>query len=95
MMRVFGDVPYVSGHALFLTYAIMSRGSRVVRVTATLVMIEVIYLKLFVWHDFITLPVLLRAGERQVAFDASLDTGASGSRQMLYVAGYDEEIPQP
>lgn len=54
MMRVIGNVPYVSGHALFLTYAILRPGSLVTRITAALVMIEVLYLKLLVWHDFVT-----------------------------------------
>jgi hypothetical protein len=54
MMRVVGDVPYVSGHALFLTYAIARPGSVLARVTATLVMIQVVYLKFFVWHDLAT-----------------------------------------
>ncbi|MDQ2856729.1 MAG: hypothetical protein M3R68_10400 [Acidobacteriota bacterium] len=54
MMRVIGDVPYVSGHALFLTYAVFRPGSPVTRITAAGVMVEVIYLKFFVWHDFIT-----------------------------------------
>lgn len=51
MMRVIGKVPYVSGHTLFLTYAILGPASRVTRITASLVMLEVIYLKYFVWHD--------------------------------------------
>lgn len=54
MWRVFGNVPYVSGHALFLTYALLSSRSRVAQVTAGLVMIEVAYLKYFVWHDWVT-----------------------------------------
>ncbi|HKB66665.1 MAG TPA: hypothetical protein VKC61_12490 [Pyrinomonadaceae bacterium] len=54
MMRVIGDVPYISGHTLFLSYAIVSPASRVTRITASLVMLEVIYLKYFVWHDPIT-----------------------------------------
>jgi hypothetical protein len=54
MMRVIGNVPYVSGHTLFLTYAILGPASRVTRITASLVMLEVIYLKYFVWHDLIT-----------------------------------------
>jgi hypothetical protein len=51
MMRVIGNVPYISGHTLFLSYAILSPVSRVTRITASLVMLEVIYLKYFVWHD--------------------------------------------
>jgi len=54
MMRVIGHVPYISGHTLFLSYAIVSPASRVTRITASLVMLEVIYLKYFVWHDPIT-----------------------------------------
>jgi hypothetical protein len=54
MMRVIGDVPFISGHTLFLTYAILRRGSLVCRLTATIVLLETIYLKYFVWHDFIT-----------------------------------------
>jgi hypothetical protein len=54
MMRVIGDVPFVSGHALFLSYALLRPGSVVTRATAGLVLVEVIYLKLFVWHDRIT-----------------------------------------
>ena len=54
MMRVIGNVPYISGHTLFLTYAILGPASRVTRITASLVMLEVIYLKYFVWHDPVT-----------------------------------------
>ena len=54
MMRVIGNVPFVSGHALFLAYAVLRPGSLVTRITAGLVMLEVIYLKFFVWHDLIT-----------------------------------------
>lgn len=57
MMRVIGNVPFVSGHTLFLTYAIVGPASRVTRITASLVMVEVIYLKYFVWHDPITSTV--------------------------------------
>lgn len=54
MWRVIGDVPYVSGHALFLTYAVLSSRSRVARLTAAVVMAEVIYLKFLFWHDWLT-----------------------------------------
>ena len=54
MMRVVSTLPYVSGHALFLTYAALRPGSMVTRVTATIVMLEVAYLKFFVWHDLVT-----------------------------------------
>jgi len=54
MMRVIGDVPFVSGHALFLSYAITRPSQWLTKLTATLVMLQVIYLKVFVWHDLIT-----------------------------------------
>lgn len=54
MMRVIGNVPYVSAHSFFLIYAILGPSSLDTRITASLVMIEVIYLKYFVWHDFVT-----------------------------------------
>ncbi|HKP36135.1 MAG TPA: hypothetical protein VJT71_04700 [Pyrinomonadaceae bacterium] len=54
ILRMLGHVPFVSGHTLFLSYAIAAPGSRLTRITAVLVMMQVIYLKLFVWHDFIT-----------------------------------------
>ena len=51
IMRMMGDVPFVSGHALFLTYAIARPGTRLTQITSAIVMIQVIYLKIFVWHD--------------------------------------------
>jgi hypothetical protein len=54
ILRARGFVPFVSGHALFLTYAIIRPGSLVTRITAAMVMLEVIYLKIFLWHDLIT-----------------------------------------
>ena len=46
--------PLVSGHTLFLTYTIVGPVSRVTRITASIVMLEVIYLKYVVWHDSIS-----------------------------------------
>jgi hypothetical protein len=52
--RVIGNVPFISGHALFLAYALLSTRSRVAQITAAIVMIQVIYLKYIVWRDWIT-----------------------------------------
>lgn len=52
--RVIGNVPFVSGHTLFLTYCLLGTRSKVPRVTAAIVLLQVIYLKYFVWHDWIT-----------------------------------------
>ncbi|HEY6804752.1 MAG TPA: hypothetical protein VI306_14355 [Pyrinomonadaceae bacterium] len=57
MWRVIGNVPYVSGHTLFLTYALISSKSNVVRVFSVLVLIQAMYLKYFVWHDWVTSTV--------------------------------------
>lgn len=46
------SIPFLSGHSLFLTYALLTSKTFVVRLTATIVMIQVLYLKLFVWHDY-------------------------------------------
>ena len=54
MARIFTDLLPVSGHTLFLTYALLTSRSRVTIVAASLVMLQVIYLKYFVWHDAVT-----------------------------------------
>jgi len=51
LLRMFGRVPLVSGHALFLSYAVLRRGSLVTRISAAIVLAETVYLKFFVWHD--------------------------------------------
>ncbi len=54
LLRMMGVVPIVSGHVLFLSYAIAGPGSWVTRITAAVVILETIYLKFFVWHDLVT-----------------------------------------
>lgn len=49
--RAFQPVPFVSGHALFLAYALLTVRMPAARALAALVMMQVVYLKLFVWHD--------------------------------------------
>ena len=44
-------IPIISGHALFLTYAILTSQSKLVRIAAILVLLEVAYLKIFMWSD--------------------------------------------
>ncbi len=55
LVRIAISVPLVSGHALFLTHALLSSRSWVVRGTAAAVLLEVGYLKIFLFHDDITL----------------------------------------
>ena len=54
MWRVIGDVPLISGHALFLTYAVATARTWVVFGLSALVLAETLYLKVLVWHDEIT-----------------------------------------
>ena len=51
VLRMFGLVPLVSGHVLFLGYAALRPGSLITRISAALVLAETVYLKFFVWHD--------------------------------------------
>ena len=52
--RVVGDVPFISGHTLLLSYALLCSRSKIVRISALLVLAQTLYLKYFVWHDFVT-----------------------------------------
>jgi hypothetical protein len=49
LLRMEYLIPFYSGHALFLTYAIFATRTWVARLTAIAVMIQVLYLKIFVW----------------------------------------------
>ncbi|HKO45391.1 MAG TPA: hypothetical protein VJU84_19105 [Pyrinomonadaceae bacterium] len=51
LLRMLALVPLISGHALFLGYAVLRPGSLVTRVSAALLLSETVYLKFFVWHD--------------------------------------------
>ncbi|HEX2996038.1 MAG TPA: hypothetical protein VHP14_14535 [Anaerolineales bacterium] len=51
LIRAFVRVPLVSGHALFLSYCLLTARSKSARITAALVLLQVAYLKLFVTHD--------------------------------------------
>ena len=44
-------IPIISGHALFLTYSLLTSQSKLARITAILVLLEVAYLKIFIWSD--------------------------------------------
>jgi hypothetical protein len=55
--RVVGDVPFISGHTLLLSYALLSSKSRIVRISAILVLAQTLYLKYVVWHDFVSSDV--------------------------------------
>ena len=51
LMRAFVLIPFISGHALFLAYCLLTSRSKVAQITAFLVLMQVVYLKIFVMHD--------------------------------------------
>ena len=51
LTRAFIRLPLISGHALFLTYCLLTSRSKIARITAALVLLQVVYLKLLVTHD--------------------------------------------
>ena len=54
LARAAWPVPLISGHTLFLAYALLTTRSVVARVFAALVLVEVFVLKILVWHDWVT-----------------------------------------
>ena len=60
--RVVGDVQFISGHTLLLSYALLCTRSMIVRISAILVLAQTLYLKYFVWGDFVTSNVGLAVG---------------------------------
>jgi len=59
LLRAVWRLPGVSGHALFLTYAIGTARTSLLRVVSALVLIEVLYFKFFVWGDLTAVGGLL------------------------------------
>jgi hypothetical protein len=61
--RVVGDrVQYVSGHTLLLSYMLVSSRSRIVRIASVVVLVQTLFLKYYVWGDFVTSNVGLVLG---------------------------------
>lgn len=54
MWRVIGDVPYISGHTLFLSYCVLTLDYKIGRILAGIILLEVLFLKFFVWNDWVT-----------------------------------------
>lgn len=50
-LRSLFPVPLISGHALFLTYALLTGRSKLTHITTVIIFAEVIYFKAFVWQD--------------------------------------------
>jgi hypothetical protein len=51
LIRSVIPLPLVSGHALFLSYALATSSSWITRIAATIVLLEVAYFKVFAWND--------------------------------------------
>ena len=61
--RVTGaDVHYISGHTLLLSYMLLSSKSTIVVIASILVLAQTLYLKYFVWGDFVTSNVGMMLG---------------------------------
>ena len=57
-----GEVFHISGHTLLLSYMLVSSRSKIVRVASILVLIQTLFLKYYVWGDFVTSNVGLALG---------------------------------
>lgn len=68
LARALYEVPGISGHALFLTYALLTTRSRAGQVLITIVLAEVAALKLFAWHDMTLFGGMLVAGVAALLF---------------------------
>ena len=61
--RVTGkEVLHISGHTLLLSYMLVSSRSTIVRIASILVLGQTLFLKYYVWHDFVTSNVGLVLG---------------------------------
>jgi len=53
--RVTGrEVMHISGHTLLLSYMLLSSKSRIVLISSILVLVQTLFLKYYVWGDFVT-----------------------------------------
>jgi hypothetical protein len=61
--RVLGrEVLHVSGHTLLLSYMLVSSKSKIVLITSILVLGQTLFLKYYVWGDFVTSNVGMMLG---------------------------------
>lgn len=60
--RVVGQVQFISGHTLLLSYALLCSKSKIVRISAILVLAQTLYVKYIVWDDYVTSNVGLVVG---------------------------------
>lgn len=61
--RVLGkEVLHISGHTLLLSYMLVSSRSRIVLISSILVLAQTLFLKYYMWGDFVTSNVGLLVG---------------------------------
>lgn len=60
--RVVGNVEYVSGHTLLLSYMLVSTRSMLVRISSIVVLAQTLFLKYYMWGDFVTSNVGMALG---------------------------------
>jgi len=51
VLRAFGEIPFYSGHAFFISYMVLVTESLTARIVAELVLLDVFYVKVFMLHD--------------------------------------------
>ena len=61
--RVMGsEVMHISGHTLLLSYMLLSSRSKIVLIASILVLVQTLFLKYYVWGDFVTSNVGMLVG---------------------------------
>ena len=61
--RVLGkEVLHISGHTLLLSYMLVSSRSRIVLISSILVLVQTLFLKYYLWGDFVTSNVGMIVG---------------------------------
>ncbi len=68
LTRALVPIPLISGHAIFLSYALLTSYTKVTRITAALIMLQVAYLKIFLWHDVTILGGVILGSLAAVAY---------------------------
>jgi hypothetical protein len=74
-----GEVRYVSGHTLLLSYMLVSSSSWIVRISSILVLVQTLFLKYYVWGDFVTSNVGLVLGSALALIVWTLTTPAKST----------------
>ena len=61
--RIIGsEVMYISGHTLLVSYMLLSSRSKIVLIASILVLVQTLFLKFYVWGDFVTPNVGMLVG---------------------------------